>query len=196
MGDYLNMLHNDKADPTAGTVPNENYGREAMQLFSIGLKKLNPDGSLLLDSNALPIATYGQTEVEGFSRVYTGWTFAQNGGRSWDYVSSNYRQPMALVPDHHDQEAKHLLDGVVLPAGPIGHARPQGRAGHARQSSERRAVLLPATHPEARDEQPQPGLRLPRRAGVRQQRLRACAATCARSCAPSCSTTRRAPPRC
>ena len=120
MGDYLNMLHNDKADPTTGTVPNENYGREAMQLFAIGLKKLNPDGSLLLDSNSLPIPTYGQTEVEGFSRVYTGWNFDQNGGTQWDYVSSNYRQPMQLVPGHHDQEAKHLLDGVVLPAGQSG----------------------------------------------------------------------------
>ena len=120
MGDYLNMLGNSKADPTTGIVPNENYGRESIQLFSVGLKKLNPDGSLLLDSNALPIATYGQNEVKGYSAVYTGWNYAQNGGQQWDYLSANYRQPMELVAAHHDENAKQALDGVVLPAGQSG----------------------------------------------------------------------------
>ncbi len=120
MGDYLNMLGNSKADPTTGIVPNENYGRESIQLFSVGLKKLNPDGSLLLDSNSLPIATYGQDEVKGYSAVYTGWNYAQNGGQQWDYLPSNYRQPMGLVAAHHDENAKRALDGVVLPAGQSG----------------------------------------------------------------------------
>ncbi len=120
MGDYLNMLGNSKADPTTGIVPNENYGRESIQLFSVGLKKLNPDGSLLLDSNSLPIATYGQDEVKGYSAVYTGWNYAQNGGQQWDYLSPNYRQPMGLVAAHHDQNAKRALDSVVLPAGQSG----------------------------------------------------------------------------
>lgn len=120
MGHYLNMLYNDKANPAAGTAPNENYGREVMQLFTIGLKKLNPDGSLLLDRNALPIATYGQDEVKGFSYVFTGWNFAQSGSPVWNYVPPNYRQPMQLVPGHHDLSAKRLLDGVMLPAGQSG----------------------------------------------------------------------------
>ncbi len=120
MGEYLNMIHNAKADPSTGTVPNENYGRESIQLFTVGLKKLNPDGSLLLDGNSLPIATYGQDEVKGYSAVYTGWNFAQAGALGWDYIGVNYRQPMMLVPAYHDTNAKRLLDGVVLPAGQSG----------------------------------------------------------------------------
>ena len=68
MGKYLNMLLNDEADPTTGRQPNENYAREIMQLFSIGLYQLNLDGSLRLDSNGLPIATYSQDDVEGTGR--------------------------------------------------------------------------------------------------------------------------------
>ncbi len=119
MGLYLDMLQNDRANPVTGTVPNENYGREVMQLFTIGLVKLNPDGSLLLDSNSLPIPTYGQSEVIGFSTVFTGWNFAQDG-LNWDYVRDNWRQPMKLVPAHHDPAPKRLLDGVVLPANQSG----------------------------------------------------------------------------
>ena len=117
MGVYLDMLHNDKANPTLGTEPNENYGREVMQLFAVGLKKLNPDGTLLLDGNSQPVATYGQDEVKALSRVFTGWTFAQQGAPGWDYVAPNYRQPMGPVPNHHDAAAKKLLDNVVLPGG-------------------------------------------------------------------------------
>ena len=117
MGVYLDMLHNDKANLTLGTEPNENYGREVMQLFAVGLKKLNPDGTLLLDNSSQPIATYGQDEVKAISRVFTGWNFAQNGSPGWDYVSPNYRQPMQPVPGHHDTAAKTLLDNVALPAG-------------------------------------------------------------------------------
>ena len=117
MGVYLDMLHNDKANPSLGTEPNENYGREVMQLFAIGLKKLNPDGTLLLDGTSQPVATYGQDEVKALSRVFTGWTFAQQGSPGWDYVAPNYRQPMQPVPNHHDAGSKKLLDNVVLPAG-------------------------------------------------------------------------------
>ena len=119
MGLYLDMLENDKANPVTGTVPNENYGREVMQLFTIGLVKLNPDGSIVLDGNAKPIPTYGQSEVIGFSTVFTGWNFAQDG-LNWDYVQENWRQPMKLVPAHHDPASKRLLDGLVLPIGQTG----------------------------------------------------------------------------
>ncbi|MEO6742414.1 MAG: DUF1800 family protein [Chthoniobacteraceae bacterium] len=119
MGVYLDMLENDKANPVTGTVPNENYGREVMQLFTIGLVKLNPDGSIVLDGSAKPIPTYGQAEVIGFSTVFTGWNFAQDG-LDWDYVNENWRQPMKLVPAHHDPATKRLLDGLVLPPGQTG----------------------------------------------------------------------------
>ncbi len=116
MGDYLDMVHNDKPDAAANTQPNENYGREIMQLFTIGLNKLNLDGSLQLDSNGQPIPTYDQDVVEGYSHVFTGWYWAQTGTPNWNHAPSNYRSPMLAFPDHHDTGAKQLLNGLVLPA--------------------------------------------------------------------------------
>jgi len=120
MGVYLNMLQNDQGDPANGINPNENYAREVNQLFSIGLYKLNPDGTLILDATGLPIATYNQDAVKGFAAVFTGWTWA--GGDHSDpnnfyNYSPNWRQPMEAWPEHHSPGTKLLLDGVVLPAG-------------------------------------------------------------------------------
>ena len=118
MGAYLNMLHNDKGDPKLGTHPNQNYGREVLQLFSIGLNELNPDGSLQHDANGQPIPTYTQDTVNGFSQVFTGWYFAAPGGTpTWTRATPDWRDPMVSFPDHHDENAKTLLDGTVLPAG-------------------------------------------------------------------------------
>ena len=118
MGAYLNMLHNDKGDPTLGTHPNQNYGREVLQLFSIGLNELNPDGSLQLDSNGQPIPTYTQDTVDGFSQVFTGWNFAPPAGTApaWTHIPADWRDPMVSVASHHDENAKTLLNGAVLPA--------------------------------------------------------------------------------
>ena len=122
MGEYLNMLLNDKADPTTGTQPNENYAREIMQLFSIGLYQLNVDGSLTLDSNGLPIATYSQDDVEGLAAVFTGWTWAQPGTVVFSSkVTPDWRDPMVNVASHHSSDAKHILNGVVIPAGQTAH---------------------------------------------------------------------------
>ena len=114
------MVHNDKPNVTKGTEPNENYGREVLQLFTIGLYRLNPDGTLSLDSQGLPLSTYDQPTVEGFSRVFTGWYWAQPGAATptWNYVVPNYRLPMVAVPSHHDVTSpKPLLNNVVLPPG-------------------------------------------------------------------------------
>jgi uncharacterized protein (DUF1800 family) len=120
MGVYLNMLRNDKGDPANGRNPNENYAREVMQLFSIGLYQLNPDGTLQIDANGLPVPTYGQDVVMGFAEVFTGWTFA--GGdhsRPGNFYSvpPNWRAPMEPWPEHHSPGTKLLLNGVTLPAG-------------------------------------------------------------------------------
>lgn len=71
MGDYLNFKGNAKATPPAS--PNENYAREILQLFSIGLYMLQPDGTLMLDSNGQPIPTYDQSTITNFAQVFTGW---------------------------------------------------------------------------------------------------------------------------
>jgi uncharacterized protein (DUF1800 family) len=119
MGVYLDMLSNDKEDPETGRNPNENYAREILQLFSIGLYKLHPDGSLQLDVNGLPIATYDQEVIKGFAQVFTGWTFAgQDHSVEWRFYwpEPDFRQPMEIWPEHHSTGAKQLLNGVVLPA--------------------------------------------------------------------------------
>lgn len=106
MGTYLNMAGNLKS------APNENYGRESLQLMTVGLNLLNPDGSLMLDSNGNPIPTYTQATVDAFSRVFTGWNLAAAPVAG----TPNYTSPMVLNPANHDGGAKTLLNGVTLPA--------------------------------------------------------------------------------
>ncbi len=118
MGVYLNMLLNDKPNPVTGTSPNENYAREVMQLFSIGLSKLNPDGSLLLDSQNRPISTYDQNVVVGLAHVFTGWGFTPATGEpQFQLYPMNFRAPMLAFPEHHDTGQKRVLNNVVLSAG-------------------------------------------------------------------------------
>jgi uncharacterized protein (DUF1800 family) len=117
MGDYLDMEHNDKPNPSKNTEPNENYAREIMQLFTIGLYKLNQDGSQQLDANGQPIPTYDQDVVEGNAHVFTGWYWYQTGTPTWGYAPPDYRDPMMAFPNHHDTGAKTILNGVTLPAG-------------------------------------------------------------------------------
>jgi uncharacterized protein (DUF1800 family) len=118
MGAYLNMLQNDKANPARGTLPNENYAREIMQLFSIGLYDLNLDGSLTLTSNAFPIATYGQDAILGTAAVFTGWTYGQTGTPVFfpGAAAQDWRLPMVNIASHHSLDAKTILNGVLLPA--------------------------------------------------------------------------------
>ncbi len=117
MGDYLDMVHNDKPNPQKNTEPNENYAREIMQLFTIGLYKLNQDGSQQLDSNGQPIPTYDQDVVEGYAHVFTGWYWYQTGTPTWNFAPPEYRHPMLAFPTHHDTGSKLILNGVTLPAG-------------------------------------------------------------------------------
>jgi uncharacterized protein (DUF1800 family) len=117
MGRYLNMVNNDKANATKGTHPNENYARELLQLFSIGLVKLNADGTVVTDANGQPVPTYDQTVVDGFASVFTGWTYPTvSGATQLTHNPTNYRGVMEAVSTNHDTTAKTLLDGVKLPA--------------------------------------------------------------------------------
>jgi uncharacterized protein (DUF1800 family) len=118
MGRYLNMAANDKSNATLGTVPNENYGREILQLMSIGLYELNADGSQKLDASGAPIPTYDQDTVAGFSAVFTGWAYpAMAGATSVFYNPLNYVGVMTPFPDDHEPGTKLLLDGFTVPAG-------------------------------------------------------------------------------
>lgn len=115
MGIYLSMLANQKPNQEFNIRPDENYAREVMQLFSIGLVKLNLDGSVQLDSNNQPISTYDQDVIKGFAHVFTGWNFADN--LSWYEPVFNFFSPMKAFEDFHDTAEKQLLDGFTIEAG-------------------------------------------------------------------------------
>ncbi|APV51177.1 hypothetical protein BWI17_16710 [Betaproteobacteria bacterium GR16-43] len=118
MGDYLDMVNNNKANPAAGTEPNENFAREVLQLFSIGTDALNADGSPIRDAAGKPYPTYDQEEIEGFAHVFTGWTYPTIAGqRPRNNNPRNYDGPMRPVDANHDFGAKVLLNGVIAPAG-------------------------------------------------------------------------------
>ncbi|HWC96178.1 MAG TPA: DUF1800 family protein [Candidatus Sulfopaludibacter sp.] len=118
MGQYLDMANNAKANPAAGSLANENYARELMQLFSIGTNMLNQDGTIQYDANHIPLPTYSQFTITEFARVFTGWTYAPPPGQTvqWDSYISSYG-PMAAYPAEHDTGSKQLLNGYIAPAG-------------------------------------------------------------------------------
>jgi uncharacterized protein (DUF1800 family) len=115
MGLYLDMLGNSRSNP------NENYAREILQLFSVGLDKLNVDGTPQLDAQGNRIPTYDQTTITNFARVFTGWRLAAPKVTVINGVSNNvlnYQDPMIVTSENnHDTGQKILLDGAVLPAG-------------------------------------------------------------------------------
>ncbi|MES2474353.1 MAG: DUF1800 family protein [Verrucomicrobiota bacterium] len=123
MGVYLDMRGNAAGNIQTGLHPNENYAREIMQLFSAGLYRVWPDGTLVLDSTGNAVPTYDQSVITGMARVFTGWTWGQAlvGSRlpSEFYPPSNYLDPMVLVPTRHELGSKILLDNVVLPAATV-----------------------------------------------------------------------------
>lgn len=118
MGGYLNMLGSYK--PGNGQIANENFARENMQLFTIGLNLLNQDGTPQLDGAGNLIPAYTQAQVQAFARAYTGWTYATATGGSPTSFSNNtpnFSASMASVASAHDVTAKTLLGGTVLSAG-------------------------------------------------------------------------------
>ncbi len=76
MGIYLSHMRNRKEDPATGRVPDENFAREVMQLFSIGLVELNPDGTPRVGADGRPIETYDNADVMGLAKIFTGWSWA------------------------------------------------------------------------------------------------------------------------
>ncbi len=117
MGVFLSMLANEKADPSRNVRPDENYAREVLQLFTIGLNELNIDGTEKL-RNGQPIPTYDQATVEEFARVFTGWTY--DGLRRWNDPNAGFQEkekPMVPYEEFHDTGSKQLLSGTVLAAG-------------------------------------------------------------------------------
>jgi uncharacterized protein (DUF1800 family) len=130
MGQYLSHISNLPEDPTTGRLPDENYAREVMQLFSIGLWELNPDGTRRLNAQNQPIPTYGQAEIRGMAAVFTGWTYYHcptqtpfnwwcwYGARlAWEGDEDKYLNPMRPYAPYHSTGAKRIIGGITLPAG-------------------------------------------------------------------------------
>ena len=131
MGEWLSMQGNDKGNAT--TDPDENYAREVMQLFTIGLYQLNDDGTQKLDGTGQPIPTYSNVDVMGLAKVFTGFSWNVPGDTSdnaWsnccEYAGPGYGEdllPMQAYPSHHSTDEKDFL-GVTIPAS--GTADPNG----------------------------------------------------------------------
>jgi uncharacterized protein (DUF1800 family) len=116
MGVFLSHLQNEKGDPEAGTFADENYAREVMQLFSIGLWELNLDGTRKLDNQGQPIPTYSNTTIANMAKVMTGFSFGGRKAKGFWWAPDNFTTPMRMWDEYHDMTAKTLLNGVSLPA--------------------------------------------------------------------------------
>ena len=115
MGTYLSSVRNEKPDAARNIRPDENYAREVMQLFSVGLIELNIDGTPRL-SGTSEIPTYTQADIEGLAHVFTGWNYA--GLLTWRQGGNkDFIRPMQAFEDFHDTDAKTIIGGVTLPAG-------------------------------------------------------------------------------
>ncbi len=115
MGNFQNMVNNDAPPP--GEHANENYAREIMQLMTLGLNLLNPDGTPTLDGSGNPIPTYTQSDVMDMGRAFTGWTFPPTPGMpSQNHNPQFYGGPMVAVESLHDMGQKTIL-GQTIPAG-------------------------------------------------------------------------------
>ena len=116
MGSYLNMANNNGCSTRCR--PNENYAREILQLFTIGLYQLNPDGTPMLDKNGDLIPTYGQDEIDGFGQLFTGWTYPPEPGKTAHFFDGPYySSPMLSFQKHYSKASKALLNGFVIPGG-------------------------------------------------------------------------------
>jgi len=128
MGHYLSHLNNPKADPANNTHPDENYAREVMQLFSIGLYELNQNGTRKLDASGNFIPTYGQEDIKNFAKIFTGLGVAgtipgpsnQNIYFGRDIYGADLQLPMIMYNGEHEPGAKYLLNGLVVPNGQTG----------------------------------------------------------------------------
>ncbi|MGB2178916.1 MAG: DUF1800 domain-containing protein, partial [Hyphomonas sp.] len=121
MGLYLTYYQSQKEDPATQRMPDENYAREIMQLFTIGLNELNLDGTEKTGADGQPIPTYDNTDVTGLAKVFTGLSLnsADFFDSIWDVPESLQSTPMKVFPEYHSTSAKTFL-GVTIPAGTSG----------------------------------------------------------------------------
>ena len=128
MASYLTHYNNPKTIPEYNIYPDENYAREIMQLFSIGLYKLNTDGSYILDDDGERIPTYDNNHIKEFAKIFTGLSASDVIENEWGVIAEFGSEfwfcrkdlPLAMYDEWHEPGEKHLLDGYVVPAGQTG----------------------------------------------------------------------------
>lgn len=135
MGYYLSHAGNRKSDPATNRFPDENYAREVMQLFTIGLFELNLDGSRKLDSNGDPIPTYTNADISEFAKIFTGMTYgiipewleeeeidptSEEAFIFMEPTWENVTMPLEMWEAFHESGEKRLLNGYVVPNGQTG----------------------------------------------------------------------------
>ncbi len=125
MGQYLTFRSNQKEDLGTGHIPDENYAREVMQLFSIGLYELQADGTVVLGANQLPKPTYGSSDIRGIAKVFTGWSNDRGtsfaGVSEWECFQVSTKcfdpesayKPMVAYPAYHSTSEKKFLTAVI-----------------------------------------------------------------------------------
>jgi uncharacterized protein (DUF1800 family) len=126
MGLYLSHIRNRKEDPSVGRVPDQNFAREVMQLFSIGLVQLNSDGTAKVDADGRTIETYGTADIEGLASVFTGFSWGGPDKLNSRFAGSTQDPnrlviPMQGYPQYHSALAKAFLGqtvGAQSPADP------------------------------------------------------------------------------
>lgn len=114
MGVWLSHLGNIKPDPSIDRFPDENYAREIMQLFSIGLHELKTNGTPRLDDDGNLIPTYDNEIIKAYAKVFTGFVYARGSGLD---RAKNLHERMELLDSQHDTSEKMVLGGMVIPAG-------------------------------------------------------------------------------
>ena len=142
MGLYLSHLGNRRPNPAANVFPDENYAREIMQLFSIGLWQLHPDGTRMLDPQGQPVPSYDNNTITQMARVFTGLAF---GGTNVNFGlwPRDFTTPMKGWDAEHDLAPKQLPGGTVLPA----RSASPGNTGTATMADVNGAVDALTNHP-------------------------------------------------
>lgn len=118
MGDFLSSRRNEKANPDENIEPDENFARELMQLFTIGLDVLRNDGTRERDNNGNRLLAYSQEDVMNFARVFTGWNYGDSMQMRGDLRTLESEiLPMKAYEEFHDREPKRLLNGITISGG-------------------------------------------------------------------------------
>jgi uncharacterized protein (DUF1800 family) len=117
MGYFLSHVGNRKADPRRNIAPDENFGREVMQLFSIGLVQRRTDFSPVLDGAGQTVPTYDEQVVSAMARVFTGWTYAGQTDAQFGRGNNTSYAPMECHPAFHDDQPKQIFNGIVINEG-------------------------------------------------------------------------------